>query len=312
MSNLSQPLSLTLALSGGGAKSAAQAGVLDVLEEASIPIGSVVGVSAGGTVGILYGLGLSPTAICDYIAQTSLVEMWDFDETRRAIFGPEKIRARTHALTGDKTFADLRLPVTVLALDLKNEREIHLRSGRLDDAILATMAIPGFFTPVELDGMTLVDGGVLNPLPVDVARALGDRVVAVDVLYDHSPAEPTQIFEARGPLQYVYDIGKRLSMLGLMEAVYQSVQIASIRMGEHTLRATPPDVLIRPAVGKVGLFAFDLAEEAYELGRAAARAALPQLHALTRPTARNRARGLWRRVSKRWRRRSAANEHRPA
>jgi NTE family protein len=303
MSALPPALPVTLALSGGGAKSAAQAGVLSIFEEANIPVSGIAGVSAGGMVGILYGLGYAPAAIRNYIAQTNLLEVWEFDTTQRAIFGAEKVRAHAHSLTGDKTFADLRLPVTALALDLKTEREIHLTTGRLDDAILATMAIPGFFTPVDVNGMTLVDGGVLNPLPVDVARALGERVVAVDVLYDHSPTEPTQIFEARGPLQYAYEIGKRLRLLGMVESVYQSVLIASIRMSEHLLRANPPDVLIRPAVGQVGLFAFDLAGLAYEQGRAAARAALPQLEALTRPTARTRLRTVWRRVSTRFRRR---------
>ena len=294
---------LTLAFSGGGAKCAAQAGVLSILEEHRLPVGAIVGVSAGGLVGVLYGLGYSPQAIRDYITRTSLLEVWDFDPSQRAIFGPDKIRARLREAVGGKTFADLKPLVTVLALDMNTEREIHLNSGRLEEALLATMAIPGFFTPVELNGMLLADGGVLNPLPVDVARGLGPRVVAVDVLYDHSPAEPAQIFEARGPMQYAYDIARRLRVIGLIEAVYRAILIASLHMAEHNLLASPPDVLIRPAVGKVGLFAFDLAEMAYEMGRAAALTALPELKALVHPAPTTRLASAWKRVAAVMRRR---------
>ena len=147
--------------------------MLSILEEHRLPVGAIVGVSAGGLVGVLYGLGYSPQAIRDYIARTSLLEVWDFDPSQRAIFGPDKIRARLREAVGGKTFADLKLLVTVLALDMNTEREIYLNSGGLEEALLATMAIPGFFTPVELNGMLLADGGVLNPLPVDVARGLG-------------------------------------------------------------------------------------------------------------------------------------------
>lgn len=295
--------SLTLAFSGGGAKCAAQSGALAVLEEAGFSVNGLVGVSAGGMVAVLYGLGVTPEAIRDYITNTSLLEVWEFDPTQQAIFGPDKTRARLHAITGDRTFADLKIPVIVLALDLNTGREIRLNSGRLDDALMATMAIPGFFSPVHLNGMTLVDGGALNPLPVDVARLLGDNVVAVDVLHHQSLSEPTHIFESRGPMQYAYEIGKRLRLLGMVESVYQAILHASIRMSEHVLHADPPEVMIRPAVGPVGLFAFDLAEMAYEQGRAATRAVLPQLRALVHPSARRRVTSAWRRITRRWRRR---------
>jgi len=118
--------------------------------------GVLAGVSGGGLVAALSGLGFSASAIRDAIADTHLLEVWELDPARRALFGPEKIRARLRALVGDKTFADLKLPVVLVAVDLRAGREVHLASGRLDDAILATMAIPGLFTPVETGGMTLV------------------------------------------------------------------------------------------------------------------------------------------------------------
>lgn len=287
-----QPLPLTLAFSGGGAKCAAQAGVLAVLEEARLPVGAMVGLSGGGLVALLYAAGLPPQAIRDYIANTSLLEVWELDPARRSLFGETKIRARLRAAVGGKTFADLRIPTTVIAVDMHTGREVHLNSGRVEDAMLATMAIPGLFPPVARDGMTLADGGALNPLPVDVARALGPRVVAVDVLYHYDPEEPDHIFEARGPMRYATEIGRRLGMISMVKAVYQTARLMGNRMCVYNLELHPPDVLLRPEVGRVGLFATDLAGAAYERGQAAARAALPQLETLAHPPAPP----LWRRV----------------
>lgn len=275
---------VTLALSGGGAKCAAQAGVLAVLAGARIPIGAMAGISGSGPVAVLHALGWPPAAIRDYIADTQLLDVWEFDPQRRAIFGPDKIRAHVHKAVGDKTFADLRLPVTLIASDLYTGREVRLDSGPLDEAILATTAIPGIFAPVVRAGQTLVDGGLVNPLPVDAARLLGPRVVAVDVLYFGGPSNrPTQIFESRGPIRYATEAARRLQLIGIMEAMYQAVTVASHRLVEQSLQICPPDVLIQPAVGRVGLFAFDLAEEAYRIGEEAARAALPQIESLARP-----------------------------
>ncbi len=275
---------LTLALSGGGAKCAAQAGVLAVLAEAGLPVGALVGVSAGGMVAMLCGLGFTPAAIRDAIADTHLLDVWEFDPTRRALFGAPKVRARAHALVGDKTFADLKLPVTVIAVDLCAGREVHLASGRLDDALVATMAIPGLFVPADIGGQQCVDGGVLNPMPVEAARRLGPRVVAVDVLAHRTPAgESPQLFETRGPMRYATEAGRRLGLLDIVERVHEAGSLMTQRMAESALRRYPPEVLLRPAVGRVGLFAFDLAPEAFRAGELAAREALPALEALARP-----------------------------
>jgi NTE family protein len=274
---------LTLAFAGGGAKCASQAGVLSVLADARLPVGAIAGVSAGGIVAALHGLGVAPLAIRDYIADTNLIEVWEFDPARRAIFGPEKVRAHLREAVGDKTFADLKIPVAVVAVDIRTGREVWLNSGRLDEALMATMAIPGLFSPVAREGMMLVDGGIVNPLPVDAARSLGPRVVAVDVLrYPAAVDGPIQLFEARGPISYATEVIRRLQLTGILNSVYQAASLTAYRLIEQTLRDNPPDLLIQPNVGRVGLFAFDLAYEAYRAGEAAARAALPQLEELAR------------------------------
>jgi NTE family protein len=283
--HLTAPLPLTLALSGGGAKCAAQAGVLAALEEARLPVGALVGISGGGLVALLYAAGHPPHAIRDYIANTSLLEVWDLDPARKSLFGEAKIRARLRAAVGSKTFADLRLPATVITADMNTGREVHLNSGSVEDAMLATMAIPGLFPTVNWEGMRLCDGGVVNPMPVDAARKLGPRVVAVDVLHHYEAEEPAHIFESRGPLRYATEAGRRLGLTDMFAAIYVGMRLMSNRLCEYNLQLNPPDVLIRPEVGKVGLFATDMAGYAFEMGQAAARLALPQLEALAHPSA---------------------------
>lgn len=274
-------LQLALALSGGGVKCAAQAGVLDVLEQAQLPVGFITGASAGGLVAVLYGLGLSPTTIRDYIAHTNLLEVWEPDVTRHGLFGPDKIRAHLQTVVGAKTFADLKIPVTVIATDMHTGREVHLQSGRLDDALLATTAIPGLFAPLLQGERCLADGGIRNPLPVKLARSVGPRVVAVDVLtHQPPPGTPIQVFEARGPMRLAAEIGQRLGATLIMEATYRTLVLMSCQIVEHSLQRYPPDVLIQPEVGAIGLFASDLTEVAYQKGLAAAQAALPELEKL--------------------------------
>lgn len=277
------PLPLALALSGGGVKCAAQAGALEVLDEAQLPVGFLAGASAGGLVAVLYGLGLSPRFICDFMANTNLLSIWEPDVTRHALCGPDKIRTHLQDVVRDKTFADLKIPVTIIATEMNSGREVHLQSGRLDDALLATTAIPGLFAPLIKDGQCLADGGVRNPLPVDVARSVGPRVVALDVLsHQPPPGTPIQLFEARGPMRFAAEVGQRLGATLIMEAAYRTLVLMSCQIVEHSLRRFPPDLVIQPQVGAIGLFATDLAEVAYQQGRVAALAALPELQDLVR------------------------------
>jgi NTE family protein len=283
MSN-SAALKLTLAISGGGAKAAAAAGVLAVLDQSAIPVGALAGVSAGGLVAVLYALGLRPAAIRDYMAETHLLEVWELDPARSAIFGAGKMRARLQTAVGDKTFSDLALPVVLVASDLAQGKEVHLTSGRLDDALIATMAVPGMFPPQKWEGRLVIDGGLLNPLPVDVARRFGRPVLAVDLLGEGSAKElPTQLFEIHGPMAHATHVARRLGLLTPMEVVHQAVVIMSRRLRDARLVECPPDMLLMPDVGPVGLFAFDLANYAYEQGEAAAKAALPQIAAVAYP-----------------------------
>lgn len=299
------PRALTLALGGGGAKCASQAGVLAVLEEAGLPIGPMVGVSGGGVVAILYALGMSPLQIRDAFESIHLVDVWEPDPERQSVFGAKRIRARLLDLVRDKTFADLRRPATAMAMDLNTGQAVALNSGPLVDALMATIAIPGLFPAVRRPPAIYVDCGVVSPLPVREARGLGPRVVAVDVLHHNSSEEFENVLEARGPLRYAAQITRQLGLREILGNVYQMSKIAQQELSAWNLRAYPPDCLLRPAVGSVGLFGFHRVELAYVLGEAAARAALPQLEALARqPDVAG-----WRRLWQRWRGQPSQSEN---
>ncbi len=289
----SAPQPLTLALGGGGVKSVAGAGVLAVLEEAGLPIGPIIGVSGGGLVALLYGAGYSPLHIRHIFDDIELVDVWEPDPERKALFGAARLRARFEQYAGQRTFADLKRPVSAMALDLYTEQPVRLDSGPLVDAALATMAIPGLFRGVERDGRLLVDGGMVSPLPVAEARALGGPVVAIDVLWHRSPDEFNHLFEGRGPMRYAGLVTRQLGLGEILNRGYHAAAIMTRSLSEYALRLHPPDLLLRPETGRVGLFAFDLAGFAYEAGVTCARAALPQLEALVQP----RRPSVWKRVA---------------
>jgi NTE family protein len=257
------------------------AGVLAVLESCGLLAEALVGVSAGGMVAVLHALGWPPEAIRDFIAETHLAQVWSFEPGRQALLANSKMQARLEAAVGDRTFADLPQPVVVVAADLDTGHEVHLCSGRLDQALMATMAIPGLLEPVCVGGRRLADGGLLNPLPLNVARRWRHPVVAVDVMASlPTPETHTQLFESQGPFGYLADLSQHLGFGGTLELINLALQLMSGRLRDDTLRLFPPDVLVCPEVASVGLFAFDLAARAYQQGLAAAQRALPELTAL--------------------------------
>ena len=164
-----------LVLSGGGAKGAAEVGALKVIEEVGVPIDFIAGTSIGSIVGGLYSLGYRAEKL-DSIFQSQ--EWLD-------LFVKGNLIGFFEQFTGNKDdadFSDLPIPFACVAVDLKTQREVILQSGSLARAMRASMAIPGIFKPVKVNGRLLVDGGMMNNLPVDVVKKMGaDIVIAVDL-----------------------------------------------------------------------------------------------------------------------------------
>lgn len=243
-----RPRRLGLALGGGGGKRAAHLGVLEVLETLGVPIDALAGTSVGGLVAALYAAGYRPDQIADWLGHATLRRVLDRDPTKSGLIGTPKIAALLRELLGAMTFADVRVPLALVAVDLIHRREVVLREGPLVDAILATTALPGIFPPVVRGGELLVDGGVLNNVPVDVAEALGaDRVIAVDLgtLGDEFSLGPGTAFDIGGwsPRRW---FPRRQYLV-----IERAVSIMTAQLSADRLARTPPVVLLRPDVAMV-------------------------------------------------------------
>ncbi len=269
-----------LALGGGGARGLAHIGILKVLQREQLPIDVITGTSMGGIVGAMFAAGMSIEQMeAEALKRGDIGQIFKLIDLRlvgSGLLGGRRIKKLLAEMLGaETTFADLHLPFAVVSVDYTSGREVVLKEGKLVDAVRATMSVPGVFEPVELNDCDLLDGGVLNNVPVDVARDLGaEKIIAVDVLPNFRLNEPGQ--EPIVPPLKPRGMPKAYRQLWHVELV----MIAALT--EFRLKAAQPDVIIRPdlPVDMDLLMSFDRPQEAIECGVRAAEAALPQIRAL--------------------------------
>lgn len=164
-------LKVGLVLGGGGAKGAAEIGALKVIEEVGIPIDYIAGTSIGSIVGGLYAMGTSSHQLDSLFVNQDWVGLFT-----------NNVRDFLFRVTRQKHFDELEIPFRCVAADINNNEEVVMSQGLVCDAMRASMSIPGVFKPVIQDGRMLMDGGLLNNLPVDVVKAMGaDVVIAIDL-----------------------------------------------------------------------------------------------------------------------------------
>lgn len=267
-----------LALGGGGARGLAHIGVLKVLEREKIPIDFLSGTSMGGVIGALYASG---TATVDEIEAEALrvgklrelVRLIDVGLQQAGIVKGARIyEYLTERLGANLSFVDLGVPLALVAVDTVTGKQVILSEGSLIDAIRATISVPGVFVPVEAGDQRLVDGGILNNVPADVARDLGAKVViAVDVMHYYRQ-HPSGGAHFSSPLGIPY-------APRYLEELWTAQMIMISALTEQNLRISRPEVLICPDLpDDITLFSgFNRAEEAIAAGEAAAEAAVPQL-----------------------------------
>ena len=272
---------LGLVLGGGGARGLAHFGVLRVLQREKIPIACIAGTSMGGLVGALFAAGVPAERVEEEVLRLSrvteqirLVDV-ELSAAGLSVRGRRIYNFMADLLGEDLTFADLPLPLAMVAVDIHTGREVILQGGLVIDAVRATISVPGVFMPVDLGDYRLVDGGVLDNVPVDVARGMGaTRTIAVDVLPSFSVNVP-----GRDPVE----TGLQLAFAPRqLSEVYHVLMIMIAALTESRLRQYPPDLLIRPALSPsiTLLSGFNRAEEMIAAGEAATEAALPAIRAL--------------------------------
>lgn len=274
-------MDISLALGGGGAKGNAHIGVLRRLENEGFKIRSVAGTSFGGLVGILYAAGHSPQEIQSIFESTEQSHLYGRGAGEGpSLLGFAGVRRLMEKTLDDKTFDDLRIPCAVTAVDLKTGTEVSLTEGRLKDAVLATIALPGIFPPSYLNNWELVDGGVLNPVPVSVARLLSPRLPIVAVVLNIPMDNPVRGYTLPMPRIVPRPIAERLARNSLAQSLdifLRSVDVSSRAVAHFRLQLDKPDVIIRPAVYEINLLDKIVIEDVAQLGEQAVEKVLPQL-----------------------------------
>jgi len=271
---------ISIALGGGGVKGTAHIGVLRILEREGFKIQALAGTSAGGLWGALYAYGYSLDEIQRRFSQLDPTNLYNRrPEDGPALLGFSGIQNLLETSLGDCDFDDLQMPFAVTAVDLHTAEFIVLKSGKVADAVLATIALPGVFPTIHLENRTLIDGGVLSPVPVGVARSLAPSLPVVAVVLSPPLDDWTGIHKPL-LLNSVPILSEYLSKLRVTQALnifLRSMQISGAMLRELLLQYEKPDVIIRPAVPNIGLLDRVDVNEFARLGEIATAHALPEL-----------------------------------
>ncbi len=267
-----------LVLSGGGARGLAHVGVLKALEREGIPVDFLAGTSIGGVIAAGYAAGMSPDDLQQEalsVARTRrLFGLIDPALPNGGLIRGQRLLSYFERHLGQRTFSDLRLPLALVAVDLNTRQEVILCDGPVALALRATTAVPGLLMPVEVNGWRLVDGGLLNNLPVDVVREMGAEVViAVDIRATCEAGIGRWI----GNRRWVPE-----GLSATLTVLDDTLGILMATTLEQKLRQYPPDILIRPELPTdVNVFAgYERATELTASGERAVEACLPEIEAL--------------------------------
>lgn len=288
-----------LALGSGSARGWAHIGVIKALSEAGIRVDYVSGTSVGAVVGAVFASGAIHTfeEVVLELDWRRVVSFLDVVFPKSGLIDGSRIAdfVRTHV--GEKDFEDLSLSFCAVSTDLATGREVIFQEGDIIEAVRASISIPGIFTPLRKDDRILVDGGLVNPVPVSVVREMGaDLVIAVDLNHDTilkkgvnriltldaTPAafkRPGRRISGRKNF-FLEALNKRIQTLDLpaftqrmrrttgdalpniFEVLLTSSQIMQAQITASRLKAEPPDMLIRPRLGHLRFLDFHRAEEA--------------------------------------------------
>ena len=295
-----------LVLGSGGAKGLSHIGVIKFLEEMNVKIDFITGSSIGALIGGAYASGLSIKEIEDIALETDLTstaKLFSPGFGKSGLVSGTKVQEFLTSTLGNRNIEDLKIPFTVVATDIITGQEIHFSKGDLVEAIRASISIPIVFQPVIRNNIVLVDGGLVNPVPINVAREIGaDYIIAVNVMSSKNKSESKSDkkfdnkIDLEKPLEIIPVLQRKLEDLiidhkwirnfikhkekedlpGMKKILNQSVQIAQEKLVGLSIELYKPDVLIEPEVGNFNMFDFYKAEEIIVKGYDAAKAVLKE------------------------------------
>lgn len=293
-----------LALGSGSARGWAHIGVMRALDDAGIRPYCIAGTSMGALVGAVYC-----TCNIDALEEIALQFDWkqvlsfmDIVLPKSGFIDGKKVSEFIGTHVNHMSIEDLSIKFNAVSTDLNTGREVVIDSGNLIEAVRASISVPGMFTPAKFNGKLLVDGGLVNPVPVSVARSMGaDIVIAVDLHHgllrsdiDHPESVKSDELEAKNT-EHVSLLSALKRKVGLRESaksnplssensslpsiyevISRSIDIAEVKIAEANLITDPPDLLIRPKLGHVGFFEFNRASESIREGYREARLCLKE------------------------------------
>lgn len=281
-------------LGAGSARGWAHIGVLRALDEAGIKPDLIAGCSVGALVGAAYAAGrLDQLEMwARSLDWKRLLRLMDFG-SRGGLIKGKRVRDVFSEQFVEREFSELPLQFAAVATDLHSGQEIWLREGRVSTAVSASVAVPGLFRPVLHDDRFLVDGGVVNPVPVSLCRAMGaDIVIAVDLGSDligryvrDDDRAPTEIVSRGFMGRFLSRYGKSVESQAdpepqwpsLLETLMGAINVMQVRIARSRLAGEPPDVLLTPRLGHLGLLHYHRAEVAIAEGRDAVTRMLPAI-----------------------------------
>ena len=290
-----KPTSVSLVLGSGGARGHAHIGVIRALEEMGYHVRNISGCSMGAVIGGIYAADKLDTYTewAYQLERGDVVKLLDFSFSLRSIFKGERIIEVLRELVGDRKIEDLDKRFTAVATSLDEQREVWLNSGSLFTAIRASTAVPGVFSPVELDERTLVDGGLVNPIPI--APTLNDSTdltIAVNLAgldENYVPAEEAaksddetnsyreKIADFLSGLREKDDSGAPDNDLDAADLLVRSIDVMQGAIARLKLAAYAPDKTVEIPRDACSFFEFHRAEEMADLGYEKARKALGDL-----------------------------------
>lgn len=279
---------IALVLSGGGARGIAHIGVIEELEKQGYEITSIAGTSMGALVGGVYALGkMEEFKNWLYSLDRSKVfNLVDFTFSTQGLVKGDKVINKMKEFIMDKNIEDLPIPYAAVAVDLINKKEVVFTQGSIYKAIRASIAIPTVLQPVKTKTGLLVDGGVLNNMPISqIKRISGDHLFAVDVNADIPVYKPLVTIEENQTMLGLYQNKMKAfyqqfnwktpkeseEQLGYFDLMNKTIGLMTHHIAQISMEKYPPDLLIQISRESATMFDFYKAEELVEIGRFAAK-----------------------------------------
>jgi NTE family protein len=248
-----------VALGGGSARGLAHIGVLRVLERERIPIDMVAGTSMGAMIGAVYARDKDSARLEELALETGLKRfpfLADLSLSRTGLLKGRRIEKTLKTLLGDVTFSDLKIPFACVATDINTGEEVVIREGSVWEGVRASGSLPVIFAIAKMGGRHLVDGGLVNPVPVNVLKTMGaDFIIAVNVMRNRNVKQSTEP--------------------NIFTIAMQTLYIASYKLTASCLREA--DIVIEPDMAHIGFADFHRVHESILQGELATQDAIPEI-----------------------------------